>query len=99
MNEYRKPKIGKYLLCLAWVLWLAGCSNWNWYGPSALEKDYGNSVRNNLAQSLVNPRAGLDDAPTTGLGPGAAVNEQERYNKSFKGEEKKPFGELRISTY
>jgi len=88
-------KRGKLLLCLAGVLWLGGCS---WFEPSALEQDYGNSVRNNLAQSLVNPRAGLEDTPATGLGPEAAVNEMGRYNKSFKGEDKKPF-ELKVSTF
>ena len=83
----------KLLLCLAGVWWLGGCS---WFGSSALEQDYGNSVRNNLAQTILNPRAGLNDAPAVGLSPTAAVNEKERYDKSFKGEEKKP-AELRIS--
>lgn len=82
-----RAKTVKLLLCLAGVLWLGGCS---WYGPSALEQDYGNAVRNNLAQSIINPRAGLSDTPTTGLGPVAGVNEMERYDKTFKGEEKKP---------
>jgi len=86
-------KRGKLLLCLAGVLWLGGCS---WCGPNALEQDYGNSVRNNLAQSILNPRAGLNDTPAAGLSPTAAVNEMERYDKSFKGEEKKP-AEMKIS--
>ena len=86
-------KRGKLLLCLAGVLWLGGCS---WFGPNALEQDYGNSVRNNLAQSILNPRAGLNDTPTAGLSPTAAVNEKESYDKSFKGEEKKP-SEMKIT--
>ena len=88
-----RPISGKLLLCLVGVWWLAGC-----YGPTALEKDYGNSVRNNLAQSILNPRAGLENTPTTGLGPKAGVNEMERYDKSFKGDEKKPL-EMKVSTY
>ena len=59
-------KTSKLLLCLAGVLWLGGCAG-GWYGPSALEQDYGNSVRNNLAQSILNPRAGLNDTPAAGL--------------------------------
>jgi hypothetical protein len=94
-TEDQKPKIGKLLLCLAGVLWLGGCNSWSWNRPSALEQDYGNSVRSNLAQSILNPQAGLNDAPAAGLGPNAAVNEMERYDKSFKGDEKKP--EMKIS--
>jgi hypothetical protein len=66
------------------LLGLAGC-----YPPSALELDYGNAVRNNIAQQVVNPRAGFQPAPAVGLPPQAAANEMERYDKTFKGEEKK----------
>ncbi len=66
------------------LLGLVGC-----YPPSALEMDYGNAVRNNIAQQVVNPRAGFNPAPAVGLSPQAAFNEQEKYNKSFLPEEKK----------
>jgi len=66
------------------LLGLAGC-----YPPSALEMDYGNSVRNNIAQQVVNPRAGYNPKPAVGLSPQAAYNAQEKYDKSFKAEEKK----------
>ena len=89
----QRPKIGKLLLCLAVVWWLGGCSL---YGPSALEQDYGNSVRSNVAQSILNPRAGLNNTPAVGLSPTAAVNEMDRYDKSFKGEDKKP-AEMKIT--
>ncbi len=92
-TEDQRSKIGTLLLGLAGVCWLGGCS---WNGPSALEQDYGNSVRNNVAQSILNPRAGLNDTPTVGLSPTAAVNEKEHYDKTFKGEEKKP-AEMKIS--
>jgi hypothetical protein len=95
-TEDQKPKIGKLLLCLSVVLWVAGCTSWSWNKPSPLEQDYGNSVRSNLAQSILNPQAGLNEAPAAGLGPNAAVNEMERYDKSFKGDEKKP-AEMKIS--
>ena len=47
------------------------------------------SVRNNIAQQVVNPRAGFNPKPAVGLPPQAAVNEMERYDKSFKEEPKK----------
>jgi len=73
----------RLVLALAALWWLSGC-----VGPSALEQDYGRSVANNIAQEVINPRAGLDTTPAVGLDPKAAVNLQERYDKSFKGEEK-----------
>jgi hypothetical protein len=66
------------------LLGLAGC-----FPPSALEMDYGNSVRNNIAQQVVNPAAGFNPKPTVGMSPQAASNSQERYDKSFKEEPKK----------
>jgi hypothetical protein len=65
------------------LLGLAGC-----YPPSALEMDYGNSVRNNIAQQVVNPQAGFNPKPAVGLSPQAAANEMERYNNTFKEEPK-----------
>ena len=83
-TKHPKGQIVKIILCLTGVLWLAGC-----YGPSALDKDYGNSVRNNLAQTVLNPQAGLTNTPATGLSPAAAANEKALYDKGFTGEEKK----------
>ena len=90
-TEDQRPKIVKLLLCLAGVCWLGGC-----YPPNALEQDYGNAVRSNVAQSILNPRAGLNDTPAAGLSPTAALNAKEHYDKTFKGEEKKP-AEMKIS--
>ena len=73
------------------LLSLAGC-----YPPSALEMDYGNSVRSNIAQQVVNPRAGFNPKPAVGLPPQAAGGEQEKYDKSFKAEEKKAL-EMKMS--
>jgi len=88
-TEEQRMKISKLLLCLAGVLWLGGCNSWSWNGPSALEQDYGNSVRSNLAQSILNPRAGLNATPAVGLPPQAAEGEMDKYNKSFKEAPKK----------
>ncbi len=79
----RKGPIGKIILCGIGVLWLAGC-----YGPNAVELDYGNSVRNNMAQTILDPAAGLKNTPATGLSPTAAANEKELYEKAFKEEKK-----------
>ena len=74
------------------LLGLAGC-----YPPSALEMDYGNAVRNNVAQQVVNPQAGFNPKPAVGLSPQAATNEMERYDKSFKEEPKKMEKQLETS--
>lgn len=66
------------------LLGVAGCY------PSALEEDYGRSLRNNMAQQIINPQAALDPRPTTGLSPDAAAISMEAYEKTFKKEEKKP---------
>jgi hypothetical protein len=81
------PKISQALMRLALglaLLGLVGC-----YPPSALEMDYGNAVRNNTAQQVVNPQAGFKPKPPVGLSPQASAYNQERYDKTFKGDEKK----------
>ncbi len=66
------------------LLLLWGCAPW----PN-LERDYGRSVANNMIQQMVDPQAGVEvKPPAVGLSPKAAENELERYEKSFKGEEK-----------
>jgi hypothetical protein len=78
------PHAGTFLALGMALLWLAGC-----YPRSAVEQDWGNSVRNNIAQQVVNPQAGLNPTPPVGLPPQAAVNEMENYNKSFAPESQK----------
>ena len=77
------PRRKKLLLLLRMVCFLM----WGCCPPNALEQDYGRSVRNNLAQQLVNPQAGFDLRPAVGLPPKAGVYEMDRYDKSFKKEE------------
>jgi hypothetical protein len=85
-NERRRMKAGTGLIGLAVVLlWLTGCVS-----PDILHNDYGNAVQNNVAQSVVNPQAGLLDTPTAGLYPKAGVLETETYIKGFSGELPKP---------
>jgi len=93
-NESRRWKAGTGLLGLALALvWLTGCAS-----PDLLQQDYGNAVRNNMAQSVINPQAGLVDTPTTGLNPQAAVGELDQYNKSFA-EKPAPVPKMTTSTY
>ena len=77
-HDARAPKVIKYLALGVALFWLAGC-----YPPSALERNWGRSVENNMAQQVVNPEAGLNPKPAVGLPPQAGVNEMENYNKSF----------------
>ena len=83
-KETKTPQALRGLALGVALLGLAGC-----FPPSALEMDYGNSVRNNIAQQVVNPRAGFNPKPAVGLPPQAAANEMERYDKTFKEEPKK----------
>jgi hypothetical protein len=84
IKERKSSQILSSLALGAALLGLIGC-----YPPSALEMDYGNSVRNNIAQQVVNPQAGFNPKPAVGLPPRAAANELEKYDKSFKSEERK----------
>ena len=83
-KETKTPHALRRLAVGLALLGLAGC-----YPPSALEMDYGNSTRSNIAQQVVNPQAGFNPKPAVGLPPYAAAGEQEKYDKSFKAEEKK----------
>jgi hypothetical protein len=83
-KEMKTPPVLRRLALGLALLGLAGC-----YPPSALEMDYGNSVRNNVAQQVVNPKAGFEPKPGLGLPPQAAYNTQEKYDKTFKAEDKK----------
>ena len=82
-KETKTPQALRGLALGVALLGLAGC-----FPPSALEMDYGNSVRNNIAQQVVNPRAGYDPKPAVGLSPQAAHNAMDRYDESFKKERK-----------
>jgi hypothetical protein len=90
--ERKTPKALMRLALGLALLGLVGC-----YPPSALEMDYGNAVRNNTAQQVVNPQAGFNPKPAVGLSPQASANNQERYDKTFKADDKKSL-EMKLLT-
>jgi hypothetical protein len=90
-QETKTPKALRRLALGVALLGLAGC-----FPPSALEMDYGNSVRNNTAQQVVNPQAGFNPKPAVGLPPNAVEGEMGKYDKSFKPESAPTKTELKI---
>lgn len=87
-KEGRFPVMRGLLLGLA-LLWLAGCM----YGdgrPRVLEADWGRSVTNNNMEMMVTPPDAVDPKPPLGIGPQAAKNTQEHYDKTFKEKEEPP---------
>ncbi len=83
-----------------WVLAL-GLAGWLLAGllgccGKHTKQDYGRSVTHNIASQLVNPEAGTEVVVSRGQAPDAAVNSYDKYNKSFKPEEKKPL--LKLTT-
>jgi len=82
-TEMKTPQALRGLALGVALLGLVGC-----FPPSALEMDYGNSVRNNTAQQVVNPQAGFNPKPALGLSPKASANTMDRYDESFKKERK-----------
>ena len=87
-KNYREVTVMRLLtfLCLI-LLGAAGCS-----GPTALERDYGNSWAYNEAVQIANPDAALVQTPATGMDPTSAKTVMEGYAKSFerKKNEEKP---------
>jgi hypothetical protein len=90
-KKTKAPKVLNRLALGLALLTLAGC-----YPPSALEMDYGNATRSNVAQQVVNPNAGFNPKPAVGLPPYAATNEMQKYDKSFSADEKKTL-EMKMS--
>ena len=90
-KETKTPKALRGLTLGLALLGLTGC-----YPPSALEMDYGNSIRNNIAQQVVNPQAGFNPKPAVGLPPRAAEGEMRRYDASFAPAEKTKKEDLTI---
>lgn len=87
----RMTRGGLALALAAWLLvGLLGCCGQH------TRQDYGRSTANNLAAQVVNPEAGRVAQVSRGQAPEAAVNAYDKYNKSFKPEEKKSL--LKLTT-
>lgn len=84
-NGSRMRRWGLALGLAGWLLaGLLGCCG------NHTKQDYGRSVTHNLAAQIVNPEAGKVAKVGVGQPPEAAVNAYDKYNKSFKPEEKQP---------
>ncbi len=88
-SQYAMLWIGLGVI-LSLGLILPGCCCGNIECPTALQRDYGRSVRNNNAAQVLNPAAGFDTRPPVGQSPTVAVNSQDRFDKTFKREEAAP---------
>jgi hypothetical protein len=94
-NICRMTTWGLGLALAGWLLvGLTGCCN---RYPGSFyccgrwtQQDYGHSVTHNLAAQVVDPEAGRQVYVSRGQTPEAAVNAYDKYNKTFKPEEKKP---------
>ncbi len=67
------------LITLFSIFLLSACAQ-----PSRLEKDYGRSVKQFRSSQVLDPEAGKNLEPATGLDGGAAQANIERYRESFK---------------
>jgi hypothetical protein len=69
-----------FLIGLAALFFIAvGCA-----GPSRLEKDFGNSVNLAISNQILNPEAGKNIEPVSGLDGEAAQATLEKYRKDFE---------------
>ena len=60
---------------------LLGCAT---PGPSRLEEDYGTSAKLAVVNQTLNPEAGKNLDPVTGMDGKAAENTMEKYRKGFE---------------
>ena len=68
----------KLIVCIAGVVLLQGCST-----APRFEKNFGASVRANLAAQTVDPRGAANANPASGIDGPAARAAHERYQRSF----------------
>lgn len=75
-----KKQVGITLTALGvTALLMTGCA------PSRLELDYGTSQELVKMNQIINPDAGRNPAPVTGVDGGAAKRAHDEYQKSFSG--------------
>lgn len=65
------------------LLWFSGCHGRGDGVPRRLEADYGRSVINSRLEMMIKRPNAVDPTPPVGMTPTAAMNTQQRYDKSF----------------
>lgn len=85
-------KIGFIICGAALLMVFAGC------GQTMVEMDYGVSQKLAIANQTLNPDAGKNTAPVTGLDGPAAKRAYDQYLKSFEKAEKQPAYQFGVIT-
>ena len=75
--------VGTVLLCFT------GCGLRGDGVPRRLEADYGHSVISSRLEMTITPPDAVDPTPPVGMAPAAAINSQNRYDKTFAPKEEK----------
>lgn len=65
------------------LLWFTGCTLRGDGVPRRLEADYGHSVISSRLEMTITPPDAVDPTPPVGMAPAAAINSQNRYDKTF----------------
>ncbi|MDT8403039.1 hypothetical protein [Sulfuriflexus sp.] len=70
----------RYITAVPVILsvYLTGCSQVH---QPTLSEDFGNAVRTNIAQQVIDPKAGQEDLPPATLGGQKVENSLEQYRK------------------
>jgi len=82
-QQKRRCLIMQGLLWGMVLLWFTGCAGPGDGVPRTLEADYGHSVTYNRLEMMVTPPDAVDARPPVGMSGQAALNTQDRYDKSF----------------
>jgi hypothetical protein len=83
---FEEAAMGKtMLIVLVGIFLLSACAQ-----PSRLERDYGKSVKQFRANQVLNPEAGKNLDPVTGLDGDVAQITIEKYQESFKSSQEVP---------
>lgn len=84
--------VTKTIACIAVFVLLQGCSS-----APRFERNFGVSVRANLAAQTVDPRGAANTNPASGIDGPAAQAAHERYQRSFTQSESAPTESLLIT--
>ena len=74
------------------IIVIAGCA-----GPSVLDQNWGRSVETARFNQTLNPKAGENPEPVTGMDGESAANALEAYRQSFKAEDKSAGYDIKLT--